>query len=104
MKLVRDCRKQKPFTVRDMKRTIQRLSDSENNGDYTETYYEPVDLKPNHMDSETFFINLKKPPIQDQEHIKKCKTRKILKFIPPIHHHFYLTLPRFKKRQTGSTG
>lgn len=43
------------------------------NDDYTETY-EPVDLKPNHMDSEIFFINLKKPPIQNQEHIKKYKT------------------------------
>lgn len=41
------------------------------------------------MDSETFFINLKKPAIQDQEHIKKVQDiRKILKFIPPIHHHF----------------
>ncbi|CAK1596051.1 unnamed protein product [Parnassius mnemosyne] len=135
MKLVRDCRKQKPFTVRDMKnkfldyeslttlfkdyqivlregakiskmRKIKFCKGSSiisYNDDYAETY-ETVDLKPNDMDSGTFFCNLKNyipekaPETRLISYQKMQDIRKTLKFVPPIHHQFYLTLPHVPRR------
>ncbi|CAK1586739.1 unnamed protein product [Parnassius mnemosyne] len=135
MKLVRDCTKQKPFTVRDMKnkfldyeslttlfkdyqivlregakiskmRKIKFCKGSSiisYNDDYTETY-ETVDLKPNDMDSGTFFCNLKNyipekaPETRLISYQKMQDIRKTLKFVPPIHHQFYLTLPHVPRR------
>lgn len=123
MKLVRDCRKQKPFTVRDMKnkfldfeslatlfkdyqvvlreganisnmRKIKFCKGSSilsYNDDYTETY-------------ETFFCNLKNyipekaPETRLISYQKMQDIRKALKFVPPIHHQFYLTLPHVPRR------
>ncbi|CAG5057377.1 unnamed protein product [Parnassius apollo] len=135
MKLVRDCRKQKPFTVRDMKnkfldyeslttlfkdyqivlregakiskmrkiKVCKGLSIISYNDDYTETY-ETVDLKPNDMDSETFLCDLKNyipekaPETRLISYQKMQDIRKTLKFVPPIHHQFYLTLPHVPRR------
>lgn len=135
MKLVRDCRKQKPFEVRDMKnkfldfesltglfkgyhiilregakiskmRKIKFCKDSSlinYNDNYTEKY-ETVDLKPNDMDAETFFLNLKNytpekaPSTRLISYQKMQDIRKIIKFVPPIHHQFYLTLPHAPRR------
>ncbi|CAG4939248.1 unnamed protein product [Parnassius apollo] len=135
MKLVRDCRKQIPFTVRDMKNKFldyeslttlfkdyqivlregakiskmrkikfcKGLSIISYNDDYTETY-ETVDLKPNDMDSETFLCDLKNyipekaPETRLISYQKMQDIRKTLKFVPLIHHQFYLTIPHVPRR------
>lgn len=67
--------------------------------------YETLDLKPSDMDSKIFLLSLKNyvpektPETRPITYQKMQDVRKILKFVPPVHHQFFSTLPHVPRRK-----